>query len=156
MPAFLSSTGDSDAHQKCETTHLFYELFSCRHSALPPCLFGLTIFLTSYLCTIWILLLLCSSLLSTQEKTSSFAPVRARLRVPLTTWNAKIQVNLTTKALPEARGRILTASSRMPGTGVDLLKGNSAFDKISEQFMSLYPCSFSFLLCRNVNWQSKE
>lgn len=77
--------------------------------------------------------------------------LKARLQLPLTIWDAKIQVNLTTKAPPEARGRILSVLSRMPGTGVDLLKGNSVFDKISEQFMSLYPCSFSFLLCRNVN-----
>lgn len=68
--------------------------------------------------------------------------MRARLSLSLTTWNAKIQVNLTTTALPEARGRILTALSRMPGTGVDLLKGSSAFDKISEQFMSLYHVLF--------------
>lgn len=90
--------------------------------------------------------LLCTA---TRKDYSHFTPRKARL--PLTTRSAKIQGNLTTKALPGARGRILTASSRMPGTGVDLLKGNSAFDKISEQFMSLYPCSFSFLLCRYVN-----
>ena len=80
-----------------------------------------------------------------------YTPIKARLMLFLTTWNAKIQVNLTTKTVPEARGRILTAQSRVPGAGVDLLKGNSSFDKISEQFMSLYPCSLPFLLCRNVN-----
>lgn len=96
---------------------------------------------------------LFNSLLYTcsRKDCSYLTPLKARLQLPLTIQNAKIQVNLTTKALPEASGRILSILSRMPGFGVDLLKGNSVFDKISEQFMSLYPCSFSFLLCRNVN-----